>query len=232
MGPDFTSFSLDGEVVVRLLAAALLSGIVGVEREVHDQPAGLRTHIAVGLGAGLFGVISTLGFTEFDQPRAETTLQADVTRVASNVVVGIGFLGAGVIFRQGASIRNLTTAASLWTVAAIGLAAGVGDVATAAVATAILVLGLVALRPIRSLLRRRWMTTTVSVRMELRSGVDPGHLIEQLDHELDLELRRFGVEKQSGRTVLTVSVNAPPAVTRRWVSRAAASPDVETVTEA
>src|SRR4029453_19111411 len=127
-----TSFDLDSDVVVRLLGAAVLGGLVGVEREASDQPAGLRTHIAVALGASLFGVISTLGLLEFGQRRARSTVQVDVSRVASNVLVGIGFLGAGVIFRQGNTVRNLTTAASLWTVAAIGLACGGGDVTTAA----------------------------------------------------------------------------------------------------
>src|SRR5262245_7766873 len=166
-----TTFSLDGDVVVRLLAAAVLGGLVGIEREASDQVAGLRTHIAVALGASLFGVISTLGFLEFDQLRARSTVQVDVSRVASNVVVGIGFLGAGVIIRQGNHIRNLTTAASLWAVAAIGLACGVGDVTTAAVATAVLLVSLVALRPIRTVIRNRWATTSLSVRIELRTGV-------------------------------------------------------------
>src|ERR671914_470473 len=151
-----TTFALDGDAAVRLLMAALLGGLVGLEREASDQAAGLRTHIAVALGASLFGVISTLGFLEFDQARADSTIQADVSRVASNVVVGIGFLGAGVIFRQGSTIKNLTTAASLWTVAAIGLACGVGDLGTAALATAILLAGLVVLRPIRDGIRRRF----------------------------------------------------------------------------
>jgi putative Mg2+ transporter-C (MgtC) family protein len=141
---------LDADVVVRLLGATVLGGLVGVEREASDQPAGLRTHIAVAVGAALFGVISTLGFLEFDQLRANSTIQADVTRVASNVVVGIGFLGAGVIFRQGNNVRNLTTAASLWAVAAIGLACGVGDVTSGAVGTAVLLGGLVLLRPATS----------------------------------------------------------------------------------
>ena len=133
-----TSFELDMDVVVRLLGATVLGGLVGVEREASYQPAGLRTHIAVAVGAALFGVISTLGFLEFDQLRANSTIQADVTRVASNVVVGIGFLGAGVIFRQGNNVRNLTTAASLWAVAAIGLACGVGVVTSGAIGTVVL----------------------------------------------------------------------------------------------
>ena len=133
---DTTTFEVSDEVAVRLLAALVLGALVGAEREATDQPAGLRTHIAVCLGAALFGVVSTLGFTEFAARRASTNFQVDVTRVASQVVVGIGFLGAGMIFRQGTAVRNLTTAASLWVVAAIGLAAGVGDIGTAGVTTA------------------------------------------------------------------------------------------------
>src|ERR671918_267187 len=198
-----TTFAVDDDVVIRLVAASVLGALIGIEREASDQPAGLRTHIAVALGAGLFGVISTLGFVEFDQPRADSTLQADVTRVASNVVVGIGFLGAGVIFRQGSTIRNLTTAASLWTVAAIGLACGVGDVTTAAIATGILLLGLVVLRPIRSLIRGR----------------------------PDVEATQLAIEKEGDRAVLATSVSGNPEAVRRWMSEIAASTDVEAVSE-
>ena len=76
-----TVYALDDDVIVRLLVAAVLGGVIGLEREVSDQSAGLRTHIAVAVGAALFGVISTLGFVEFDRARSETVLQADVTRV-------------------------------------------------------------------------------------------------------------------------------------------------------
>ena len=118
-------------------------------------------------------MVSTLGFVEFDQLRANSTLQADVKRVASNVVVGIGFLGAGVIFRQGNTIRNLTTAASMWVVAAIGLACGVGDVMTAAIATVVLLGSLVLLRPIRSVIRRRWSTMSIVVQVHMRPASRP-----------------------------------------------------------
>src|SRR5690606_12072612 len=173
-----TSYDVDADVVVRLLAAALLGGLIGLEREVGDQAAGLRTHMAVALGASLFGVISTLGFLEFDQERATTNIQADVTRVASNVVVGIGFLGAGLIFRQGSNVRNLTTAASLWAVAAIGLACGVGDVTTAAIAAVVLLVSLVLLRPVRTFVRQRRTGRSVTVHVRLRSGADPGPVLD------------------------------------------------------
>lgn len=226
-----TSFGLDDDVIIRLVVAAVLGGLVGIEREASEQPAGLRTHIAVALGAGLFGVISTLGFDEFDQARATSTLQADVTRVASSVVIGIGFLGAGMIFRQGSTIRNLTTAASLWVVAAIGLACGVGDVTTAAVATAILLLSLVLLRPIRSLIRERWATTTVAVRIRLRHGVDPLPLIDQVTGRPGLPATELTVQKEGGQLVLVTSLSAKSTSVREWMAELAASPDIETVTE-
>jgi len=226
-----TSFDLDSDVVVRLLGAAVLGGLVGIEREASDQPAGLRTHIAVALGAALFGVISTLGFLEFDQLRANSTVQVDVSRVASNVVVGIGFLGAGVIFRQGSTIRNLTTAASLWVVAAVGLACGVGDVTTAAIATAVLLGGLVLLRPIRSLIRRHWATTSTVVTVELAAGVESDEVIDLFDGNAAVETSQFKVRKDEGRMVLVSSVSGPPQDVRRWVSHLAARPEIESVSE-
>ena len=226
-----TSFDLDSDVVVRLLGAAVLGGLVGIERESSDQPAGLRTHIAVALGASLFGVVSTLGFLEFDQVRANSTVQVDVSRVASNVAVGIGFLGAGVIFRQGSTIRNLTTAASLWVVAAVGLACGVGDVTTAAIATVVLLGSLVLLRPIRSLIRRHWATTSTVVTVELAAGVESDEVIDLFDGSAAVETSQFRVRKEEGRMVLVSSVSGPPQDVRRWVSHLAARPEIESVSE-
>ena len=232
MNPDTTSLSLSGGVVARLLGAAVLGALVGVEREASDQPAGLRTHIAVALGAALFGVISTLGFVEFDQRRANSVLQADVTRVASNVVVGIGFLGAGVIFRQGNSIRNLTTAASLWTVAAIGLACGVGDLGTAGIATVVLILSLVALRPIRRLIRTHLGNGLEEVTIELESGADTGELLAALEGTGRAEIDRVRIERGDGATVVTAQVRARrQGDLRQLVAAASAVPGVETVSQ-
>ena len=225
-----TSFELDVDVVVRLLGATVLGGLVGAEREASDQPAGLRTHIAVAVGAALFGVISTLGFLEFDQLRANSTIQADVTRVASNVVVGIGFLGAGVIFRQGNNVRNLTTAASLWAVAAIGLACGVGDVTSAAVGTAVLLGGLVLLRPIRDVIHRRWSRSTMVVRVALAPGIEPSTVVDRFPSE-HVDSSRLTVLKESGRYVLTTELTGTPDALRSWVSTLATAPEVESIAE-
>jgi putative Mg2+ transporter-C (MgtC) family protein len=228
---DSTTLSLDGGVVARLLSAAVLGGLVGIEREASDQPAGLRTHIAVGLGAALFGVISTLGFVEFDQRRANSLLQADVTRVASNVVVGIGFLGAGVIFRQGGSIRNLTTAASLWTVAAIGLACGVGDLGTAAIATAVLLASLIVLRPIRTLIRTRLGDDVEQISVEIASGADIGELLAALERAGPAVVSFVRIERGDRTTVVTAEVRATgDGGVREVVVAASAIPGVETVT--
>ena len=225
-----TVYGLDGDVVVRLLVAAVLGGIIGLEREASDQSAGLRTHIALALGAALFGVVSTLGFTEFDRPRSETVLQADVTRVASNVAVGVGFLGAGVIFRQRNSIKNLTTAASLWAVAAIGLASGVGDPTTAAVATAVLLLSLVVLRPVRTFVRRRWARRSMTVTVHLAEGTDPTPVVAMFERD-DVDAEPVALRKVEGRLLLSGEVTAPPPTLLLWMTELSSVPGVETIDE-
>jgi putative Mg2+ transporter-C (MgtC) family protein len=143
---------LEVELVLRLVGAAVLGGAVGLERETRDQPAGFRTHILVALGSCLFTLISAYGFGAIlaDDPQA----RFDPTRIAAQIVTGIGFLGAGAILRAGMSVRGLTTAASLWVVAAVGLAVGAGAYVLATAATAVTVLALLVLRPVRAKLLR------------------------------------------------------------------------------
>jgi len=232
IGAASNSWALDGAVIARLLVAALLGGLVGVEREASDQPAGLRTHIAVALGAALFGVISTIGFLEFDRPRNQSTMQADVSRVASNVAVGIGFLGAGVIFRQGGSIRNLTTGASLWTVAAIGLAAGVGDIATAGVATGVLLVSLVLLRPIRTFIRRRLGgNNTCDLRVELDDGSSAGTVVDAIQNHEEVHLGSIEIDMSDDRTVVAAKLRCKPAAARELTAALASRPGVRNVTQ-
>jgi putative Mg2+ transporter-C (MgtC) family protein len=128
------------DVAARLLVAALLGAAIGLERELHDHPAGMRTHLLVALGSALFTVISIFGFVGALDARQSTPV--DPSRVAAQVVTGIGFLGAGAILKFGTTVRGLTTAASLWTAAAIGMAAGAADYVLAAVGTAIVVFSL------------------------------------------------------------------------------------------
>ena len=196
------------EAVLRLVVAVALGAVIGIERESTEQPAGLRTHIAVAVGACLFGVISTLGFDEFEAERSRTNVQVDVTRVASQVVVGIGFLGAGIIFRQGTIVRNLTTAASLWVTAAIGLACGVGDLGTAAVATGIMLVALVALLPLRTWIRKRVSRPEQELRIKLAEGVSPAEVIAALHDLPDVDVLRMQVQKEGGAYVLLTELRA------------------------
>ena len=126
-------FAADADYAIRLLLAAVLGSAVGLEREIHGHPAGMRTHLLVSLGAAGFTVLSIAAFPADG---------ADPARVAAQIVTGIGFLGAGAILKQGVTITGLTTAASLWVVAAIGMAAGAGAWVTAITITVIAIVSL------------------------------------------------------------------------------------------
>lgn len=145
---------LGSQLIIKLLLASLLGGLIGLEREVHGRPAGFRTHLLVSLGSCLF-VISSIHFYELYGNRGGSgPLGVDPSRIAAQVVTGIGFLGAGAIIREGASIRGLTTAACLWVAAAIGLACGAGLFLVSLLVTCLALLSLLLLKKVENLLRR------------------------------------------------------------------------------
>ncbi|MCJ1907912.1 MgtC/SapB family protein [Planococcus ruber] len=125
----------------RLLLSAFLSGIIGVERESKQQPAGLRTHLLVGTGSCLMMILSVTGFDLFIQNDDEN-IRYDPSRIPSYVISGIGFLGAGTIIVQRGSVRGLTTAASIWVAAGVGLVTGIGMYYVALLATLIVLITL------------------------------------------------------------------------------------------
>ena len=133
------------EVTLRLVLAAALGGAVGLERELREREAGLRTHLLVSLGAAVFTLVSAYGFSDF-RYGIRTGITLDPTRIAAQIVTGIGFLGAGAIIRQGLSVRGLTTAATLWVVAAIGMATGAGYYSVAVIGTGLVLFSLYPLR--------------------------------------------------------------------------------------
>ncbi len=202
-------YGVDADAVIRLAVAVALGAAVGLERELWGQTAGLRTHIAVCLGACLFGVISTLGFSEFEMVR-RTTFRADVTRVASNVVVGVGFLGAGMIMKRPGGVANLTTAASIWTVAAVGLAAGVGDLGTATVATVLALGYLAALRPLRRWIEQVAARAHCTLAVTLAEGAIPQEVINRVEDNDGVTIRLLTVEKRDGHLVAVVEVEGRP----------------------
>ena len=154
------------DIVLRVVLAAVLGGAIGLERELRDREAGLRTHLLVSVGAALFTMVSAYAWTDWQFSQREG-LVFDPTRIAAQVVTGIGFLGAGAIIRQGLSVKGLTTAATLWVVAAIGMAAGVGYYEAAFVTTALVLVSL-------------WPLRIVAYRMSGRTRPEEGHLAVDL----------------------------------------------------
>lgn len=155
------------QMTLRLVLALILGGLVGLEREQNNHPAGFRTHILVCLGAALIMLLSMYGFGQFVN---EPNVRLDPARLAAQVITGIGFLGAGTIVLNGSSISGLTTAASLWVVAAIGLATGAGFYYAAVVTTLFVLIILWILNKVEKKWLRGKQLRTVSIEMPDRPG--------------------------------------------------------------
>lgn len=128
-------------MLIRLVMAAILGGLVGIEREYNHHPAGFRTHLLVSVGSCLMMLLAFYGFQDYIAAN-EGNVNFDPSRLAAYVVSGIGFLGAGTILVQGSSVKGLTTAASIWVVAGIGLTVGAGLYGPALIATLIVIISL------------------------------------------------------------------------------------------
>jgi putative Mg2+ transporter-C (MgtC) family protein len=155
---------LDWHLIFRLLIAALFGSIVGADRERLAWAPGLRTHMLVCVGACLFMIVSAFGFSDILGTR---NVILDPSRIAAQVVSGIGFLGAGTILLRGEVVRGLTTAASLWSVAAIGLAVGGGLYVEAAAATALIMVILAGIKPLEERFQQRHKTHELLLETEL-----------------------------------------------------------------
>jgi putative Mg2+ transporter-C (MgtC) family protein len=205
------------EALARIGAAAGLGGIVGLERELDEKAAGLRTHMLVAVGSALFTLVGAYGFSDFP------SRTVDPTRIAAQVVTGIGFLGAGLIFRQGFTIRGLTTAASLWLVAAIGMAAAAGFWKGAVIAT---IVALISLRPLE------WMKVTAIPQrgashlvVQLAEDGTAGDVLDAVERAGDLlALRRDGrrleievrLDRRARSRALDAIATLPQVEEARW----------------
>jgi putative Mg2+ transporter-C (MgtC) family protein len=194
------------EILLRLAVAAGLGAAVGLERELRERQAGLRTHLLVCVGAALFTLVSAYAFTG---------VRVDPTRIAAQVVTGIGFLGAGAIIRQGLSIRGLTTAATLWLVAAIGMAAGAGYYAAALITTAG---ALVTLGPLRIIAwhgTRRFRPAVERLLVEVPAGGSPAPVIEVIERYgrvISLDVAQEGDRREIAIDVEVLGRMKPPQV--------------------
>lgn len=190
--------------LLRLSVAAGLGGAVGLERELREREAGLRTHLVVCVGSALFTLVSAYGFHDF-LVSGGSTVRADPTRIAAQIVSGIGFLGAGAIIRQGLSVRGLTTAATLWLVAAIGMACGAGYYDAAIIAT---FGALVTLGPLRIVSYRvvgRFRPHTERLLVEIPAGGSPAPLIEVIEQHAG-RVVSMEVTQQGDRRSVVVDV--------------------------
>jgi putative Mg2+ transporter-C (MgtC) family protein len=140
-----TESALQWELLIRIIVGTILGGIIGYERDVHGRPAGLRTHMIVGLASATFMVIST-NFVYMQHYQHSDLVEVDASRIAASIVTGMGFLAGGAILRTGLSVQGLTTAAALWLVGAIGMASGSGMYVVAGFVTLLGVLSLTILR--------------------------------------------------------------------------------------
>jgi putative Mg2+ transporter-C (MgtC) family protein len=211
----------DGDLALRLLLAAALAGLLGAERELTDQPAGMRTHLLLGVGAALFAIVSAYGFeTVVGQANDPQGVHVDVSRVAAQIASGVGFIGGGAILKYGASIRGLTTAASLWATAAIGTAVGVGLTLVSLVTTAIVLLALVGLRPVREWLRHRALPRQELV-LVLDHDADVSSVLGEL-HALGVAAPQARIERAEGESTLRVSARLPRSVNAATVAQALA----------
>jgi putative Mg2+ transporter-C (MgtC) family protein len=175
--------ALDGHLVLRLLIAAVLGSVIGADREKLAWAPGLRTHMLVCVGASLFMIVSAFGFADILGTR---NVILDPSRIAAQVVSGIGFLGAGTILLRGEVVRGLTTAASLWSVAAIGLAVGGGLYIEAVAATIVIMVILAGVKPIEERFQQRHKSH------ELLLQVEPGQLsLAALEAALGYRARRI-----------------------------------------
>jgi putative Mg2+ transporter-C (MgtC) family protein len=223
-----TDLAFQFDILIRLFAAALCGAALGLEREVHGHQAGMRTHMLVALGSAVFTVISMYGF-----PKTPDTALVDPTRISAQIVTGIGFLGAGAIIKYGTNIRGLTTAASLWVVAAVGLSAGAGAYFLAVAGTLI---SLLALWPLHVLVGKMHLRGGQLIRVQLElnrlegfagvSRVLLSHHVETVSvsstksktgHLMELELR---LPNRAPTHTLLSGLEALPGVVVRSVNAA------------
>lgn len=212
--PELSSF----EIVARVVLAATLGGAIGLERELREREAGLRTHLLVSLGAALFTLVSAYAWTDWHFSNAEGIV-FDPTRIAAQIVTGVGFLGAGAIIRQGLTVRGLTTAATLWAVAAIGMAAGAGYYSAAVLTTGVVLISLWPLRILAFRLFVRIRPEERALEIELPSGASAQPVLAAVE-EFGAKVESLHLER-SRDGLLVVMRAAFPEGPRQTVARLA-----------
>lgn len=184
------------EILIRLLLASAFGGLIGIERERKDWAAGLRTHMMVSVGSCLIMIVSSFGFADI---LGSENVSLDPSRVASQVISGIGFIGAGtILFLKQGAIRGLTTASGLWTVAAIGLATGGGLYFAAGATTIIALIILWALKPLEQIYFRKYKPLLLRVTSRPDSESD---FIRRLLENKEIKIQSINLERNDNEYI-------------------------------
>ena len=205
---DYSSILMLGTVLGKLFIAAILGGIIGWERHRRGRPAGLRTHLLVCIGVTLMMLVSEHIFVQYQGHGHNSILRVDPARIAAQVVTGIGFLGAGTIMRSRASIRGLTTAASLWVVAGIGLAVGSGFILPAFFTT-VLTIAILTLNDLveKKMKRNKYRTMKMLITGQELSLDDISQILEKNSVKLKNYKFKKNIEKNEIEYDLDVQYN-------------------------
>jgi putative Mg2+ transporter-C (MgtC) family protein len=189
------------EMILRLVASLILGGLIGWEREYSNHSAGFRTHLLVCLGSTLIMLLSIYGFSQFAN---EPNVRMDPARLAAQVISGIGFLGAGTIFRTGLTVSGLTTAASLWVVAAIGLSVGAGFYMAASIATMMVLIILWIL----NIVEKKYMPSQKANSLQITIQDKPGVIaaVQKVIVEAGLSGRKITLQEHDSDGMLLLSV--------------------------
>ena len=197
------------DVLARIAVAGALGGAVGLERELRERAAGLRTHLLVSVGSAIFTLVSAYAWRDFHFSRAQGVTY-DPTRIAAQIVSGIGFLGAGAIIRQGLSVRGLTTAATLWVVAAIGMASGAGYYSAALLGTALVLVSLWPLRILAFQLSKRMRPVRQRLVVEVPRGGSAAPVLAVIEGA-GAKVAALEFEDEQGRRRMAVEVDVAEA---------------------
>ena len=197
----FNSIWAQRELFVRLLFACFCGGIIGLERSIRRKDAGVKTHIILALGAALFMIVSQYGFSDLN---LSPDYSADASRIASNIVTGVSFLCAGVIFVRGASVKGLTTATGIWTCAGIGMAAGAGMYAITALATALILIIHLLLANVSARIETHY---TLEVELKIPSKVTVDDVIKGLSEMTQSPVNSIKLTKTGDENIYRVHFN-------------------------
>ena len=193
------------EISLRLILAAIFGAVIGVERERKDWAAGMRTHMMVCMGSALIMLVSSFGFSD---TAGNEYIELDPSRVAAQIVSGIGFIGAGaILFLKPTTILGLTTASGLWTVAGIGMATGGGMYFAASLTTVLSIIILWGLQPLQKKFSSKFQNKTVTI--VTKKGLSPRFVIDRITDGSNLDYNSISVTKQSKENIIEVKLEKP-----------------------